>query len=123
MEKNRILVVEDEYLIGRNTQLSLEDMGYDVDMAMKADEAREKASKRMPHLVLMDIVLDKNQDGIELAREIIGTNEIPVIFLSGNVEAMNMESIRTFPKHACLSKPCDDFTLRKTVEAMLGITT
>ena len=65
----RLLVVEDESLVAKGLQHDLQTMGYQVPaIAASGEEALEKAAQTDPDLVLMDIVLKGNMDGIEVSR-------------------------------------------------------
>lgn len=67
----QILVVEDEYILAINLQEILESLGYAVvDIADSAEEAIQKAAKLRPNLVLMDICLQSEMDGIQAAEQI-----------------------------------------------------
>ena len=64
----RILIVEDEYILAVNLQEGLESLGYTVlDIADSAESAIEKAVELQPNLILMDIRLRGDRDGIEAA--------------------------------------------------------
>src|SRR5689334_21192543 len=80
----QILVVEDEYILAMNLQEILESLGYTVvDIADSASAAIDKASKLRPNLVLMDICLQSEMDGIQAAEQIWNHLQIPVIYVTG----------------------------------------
>ncbi len=86
--KPRILIVEDDEIIQLDLRLSLQDLGYMVvGSASSGVDAVSKTTELQPDLVLMDIRLRGDMDGIEAARQIQSTHNVPVIFLtaqSGN---------------------------------------
>ena len=83
METSRILIVEDEYIIAKDLQMSLENMGYTVcAIASSGEEAIERVEKEKPDLALMDIVLKGTMDGIEAAERIRSNFGTPLIFLT-----------------------------------------
>lgn len=81
MEKATVLVVEDEGIIARNLQHMLQRLGYAVPrVASSGEEAISLVDKLRPDLVLLDIVLGGQMDGIEAAELIRARYDIPVIF-------------------------------------------
>ena len=83
MPPHRILAVEDEGIVALDIQAKLEDMGYRVpNIVSSAEDAIETARRLRPDLVLMDIQLKGELDGIDAA-ETIGTElGIPVVYLT-----------------------------------------
>ena len=79
--KSKILVVDDEKPIAEILQFNLEKEGYEVICAYDGDEAVEKAFTESPHLVLLDIMLPK-QDGLEVCRQIRTKLDIHIIMLT-----------------------------------------
>ena len=80
---DKILVVEDETVIAMELELQLKKMGYDVvGRAGSGVGAIEKATELHPDLILMDIVMPGGMDGIGASKQIISTQNIPVIFLT-----------------------------------------
>ena len=84
MDKPRILVVEDEFIVAFEMKAALEGMGYTVcGMVNSGEEAIECAEREQPNLVLMDVSLKGEMDGIEAARHIRARLGIRTAFLSG----------------------------------------
>ncbi|MEA1934410.1 MAG: response regulator [Thermodesulfobacteriota bacterium] len=82
MTETRILVVEDEGIIAKDIQKSLQNLGYHVSsIASSGEEAIKKAEDDRPDLVLMDIVLKNEMDGIETAGQLRFRFNIPVIYI------------------------------------------
>jgi CheY-like chemotaxis protein len=87
----KILLVEDESKEAMDIKRTLEFFGYDVPyVASNGEEAVEKALSIMPDLILMDIVLMGDSDGIEVASKIKELN-IPVIYLTAHSEESTIE--------------------------------
>ena len=81
IESATILVVEDESIVAIDIQNILENLGYKVPaIADTGNEAIQKADESKPCLVLMDIRLKGEIDGIEAAEQILSRFDIPVIF-------------------------------------------
>jgi PAS domain S-box-containing protein len=87
-DNRRILLVEDEVLIGIATAQSLEDESFAVTTATSGEKAVSlvKESPGAFDLILMDIDLGRGMDGTEAASEILKIRNIPVIFLSSHTE-------------------------------------
>ena len=80
MEPAKIMVVEDEGIIAQDIKNCLENLGYVVpEVVYTGKEAIEKAESVRPDLVLMDIVLKGEMDGIETAAEIRDRFSIPIV--------------------------------------------
>jgi CheY-like chemotaxis protein len=83
MSKANILIVEDEQIIALDIQNSLEDSGYVVvGRADRGDDAIKKTGELQPDLILMDINIKGEMDGIEAAERIRTQFNLPVIFLT-----------------------------------------
>lgn len=95
----RILVVEDEYIIAMNLQENLESLGYTViDIVDTAETAIVKANELRPNLILMDICLLGEMDGIQAAEQIWSSLKIPSIYVTGNSDKSTVERASvTFP--------------------------
>jgi CheY-like chemotaxis protein len=79
MKTPRIMIVEDEYIIAKDIQTSLENMGYAVSAIVSSGEAAiAKAESEKPDLVLMDIILKGTMDGIQAAEQIRSKFGIPL---------------------------------------------
>src|SRR5215469_11469710 len=77
----RILVVEDDFLVATEIEMVLSSAGFDVTgIAVSADEAVELARSRKPGLLVMDVRLAGERDGVEAAVEIFRTLGIRCIF-------------------------------------------
>jgi CheY-like chemotaxis protein len=116
----RILIVEDERLIGAELRRRLQRMGYAVvGLVASGEEAIAQAQRLRPALVLMDIRLRGLMDGIEAAQHIRGRWDIPVVFMSAYTTVEIIEHIwRTGPA-GYLSKPFFESQLRLAVERAL----
>jgi CheY-like chemotaxis protein len=81
----RILIVEDEILVGMMLKKKIEDFGYHVvDIATSGEEAVVMAENQKPDLLFMDVSLPGDLDGIEAAKMIKEQQDVPVIFFTGN---------------------------------------
>ncbi len=118
-ERPRILIVEDEIITAMDLTAQLSDKGYlVVDTVTNGQEAIQKAELFRPDLVLMDIVLSGELDGISVA-EHIHDLDIPVVFLSAYTDDTTVErAIKTSP-YGYLPKPYQIDELYSTLETVL----
>jgi len=80
----RVLIVEDEVLVGMMLARKLEAAGLSVcDVVGTGEEAVEAVAREMPGVLLMDVSLGGEMDGIEAARLIRGRFDVPVVFFTG----------------------------------------
>lgn len=87
--RSRVLIIEDEPLIAMHLEQIVEDMGHDVAaMAMTHKDAIAKAHAVQPELVLADIQLADGSSGLEAAREILESFDVPVIFITAYPERL-----------------------------------
>ena len=78
-----IMLVEDEIIVAADVKNRLESMGYDVlGIFDTGEEAIQKAGELRPNLILMDIVLKGELDGIDAAQKIRELYDIPIIYLT-----------------------------------------
>ncbi|CAN5645018.1 hypothetical protein BH10PSE5_BH10PSE5_03970 [soil metagenome] len=116
-----ILIVEDEFLIAEGLRLQVEEMGHVVcALAATADEAIAAAQTHRPRVVLMDMRLRGEKDGVDAALAIYDTVGSKVIFITGSREPATMERIQTDHPAAVLFKPLSDRQLRNTLEEVLA---
>jgi PAS domain S-box-containing protein len=116
MTEVKILLVEDESIEAMDIKRTLESFGYDVPyIALSGEEAVEKALSIMPDLILMDIILKGDNDGIEAATQIKELN-IPVIYLTAHSEASTIERAKLTEPYGYIIKPYDSNELKYAIE-------
>lgn len=112
----KILVVEDEMIIGAKLSMYLTDMGYEVTgLIPRAEEALLYLKESRPDMVLLDIRLKGAMDGIELAG-ILQERDIPVIFLTANSDDATFDQAKMTSPYAFLSKPVEKRELKRVLE-------
>ena len=120
MNYAQILIVEDEVFIATGLQSKLEHFGYTVcGIASSGEEAIEKAIESHPDLVLMDIVLKGEMDGIEAARRIRDQFQIPVIYLTAYGDDKILDRAKTTEPFGYLLKPFNERELQISIEICL----
>jgi DNA-binding NarL/FixJ family response regulator len=104
-----ILIVEDERILAVSLKLDLQDSGYEVvGIASNGDDAIELIKSKTPSLVLMDISINGDKNGIDTAHEINLFSNIPVIFLTGETDEATVTRARLCPNcRGYLQKPVD----------------
>jgi CheY-like chemotaxis protein len=83
MKKIKILIVEDEYIISLTLKNIFVASGYDATVVTSGAEAITYAEKEKPDVVIMDVSLNGQLDGIEAARMIKAKFGLPIIFMTG----------------------------------------
>ena len=117
MAKEQILIVEDEFIVARDIQNCLKNMGYAVaDVTSTGEQAIQKAAIARPDLVLMDINLAGDMDGIAATQEIRRRFNIPVVYLTSYADEDTLARAKTTEPYGYIVKPFDDAELRAVVE-------
>ena len=120
MNKQCILVVEDERLVARDIAMRLKELGYEtLGPAGTAEEALELAARQRPDLVLMDTHLGSAMDGIAAALALRAQWGISCIFMSGFDIAEQLARAQQAEPVGYLEKPFEEYELRNMVAAAL----
>ena len=115
-QHTQILIVEDERIIARDLQQTLQELGYDAwGVASSAQEAITLASERIPDIVLMDIRLKGATDGIETAAVLRERFNVPIIFLTAHADAATLNRAKRVEPHGYLVKPVKTDELRSAM--------
>lgn len=116
-EKIKILIVEDEMIIGANIALQLSSLGYDViGIIPRAEEVLPKIRENTPDILLLDIYLKGDLDGIELAHIIQKEFKIPIIYLTANADDAHFNRAKATNPYAFISKPFKKLDLQHAIE-------
>lgn len=114
-----VLVVDDEFLIAQGLCLQVEDMGLPVcATAATAEEAVAAALEHRPMVVLMDVRLQGELDGVDAALAIHEHVGSKLIFVTGSREPATLDRISLDHPSAVLFKPVSDRQLRMTIEGV-----
>ena len=112
-----ILVVEDESIVGLDIQTRLQRLGYDVpEVVASGEEALVQVEALKPDLVLMDIMLEGEMDGIQTADLVRGRYDIPVVFLTAYSDESTLDRAKITSPYGYLLKPFKDRELYTTIE-------
>jgi CheY-like chemotaxis protein len=120
MAKPGILVVEDEEILALDLKMIIEDSGWRLTgIVSSGEDAINGMRKNRPDLVLMDIKLEGGMDGIEAAEKIREEFDIPLVFITGNVDRNTVERAKKVGPAGFISKPLDMNKLTEMVEKIL----
>jgi len=121
MPRIRVLVVEDGNIITRDLLFCLKSLGYVVSaVASSGEEAVKKAEKIHPDVILMDIALKGDMDGIEASEKIYNRFNIPVVYLTAFSKRGVLERVKTNHSRYIIVKPFDVWELQNSIEQALG---
>ena len=120
MSKVKVLVVEDESIVSKDIQHSLKRLGYIVSGATATGEKSvDLAANEKPHIVLMDIMLKGDMNGIEAAEIIKREHNIPVIFLTAYADEATLEKAKITEPYGYIIKPFKEIDLHTSIEMAL----
>ena len=113
----RILIVEDEMVIGANISLQLSKLGYEVTgIVPRGEEALVHVRENQPDIVLLDIQLKGSIDGIQTAEMMQKERDIPVIYLTANGDDAHFNRAKATHPYAFISKPYKNLDLKRAIE-------
>lgn len=116
----KLLIVEDEGVVAWHIQEALENLGHTVVASVSSGKkAIEIAAETKPDLVLMDIRLKGDIDGIEAAQEINNRFNTPIIYLTAYADDNTLERALTTNPSGYVIKPFQEKELRTTIEIAL----
>jgi len=120
MAKTQILVVEDEGIVAEDIKKSLQALGYGVSgVVPSGEEAIKEVKENKPDLVLMDIVLKGEINGIDAADQIRFRFNIPVIYLTAYADEKTLERAKITEPFGYIIKPFEERELHTTIETAL----
>lgn len=120
MKKTKILLVENENIVARDIENMLIGLGYDVfPVPSSGKEAVEMAEKLHPDLVLMDIRLQGEIDGVEAASLIYREFNIPIVYLTAYADEITMERAKLTESFGYILKPFEERELQTSIEIAL----
>ncbi|MHC1744177.1 MAG: response regulator [Syntrophobacteraceae bacterium] len=120
MKPARVLIVEDEAIVAMDIADRLSGMGYELaGQTANGELALTLAKEQKPDLVLMDIRLQGDMDGVTAAEAIRHQFRVPVIFLTAYSEETTLHRAKRTEPFGYILKPFDDRELRSTIEIAL----
>jgi CheY-like chemotaxis protein len=128
MEKATILIVDDDPDITEAMKVVLERKNYEVNSATSVEQAMESLKKKLPDVMILDVMMETPQDGFTLARELKQDEKyknIPILMLTGVQDKMGIDFSSAagdetwLPVEEYLSKPVKPDILLKKIESLL----
>lgn len=119
MEETKVLIVEDEVIVADDLRITLESRGYGVAVASSGEDALQQVAEMGPDLVLMDIGLRGDLDGIETAEQIHTHFDIPVIFVTAYADDERAQRAKVTEPFGYVLKPFDGRELHLTMQMAL----
>ncbi|MEG4036582.1 response regulator [Microcoleus sp. S36b_A4] len=120
MNPIQILVVEDEVIVAQDIAGRLKKLGYSVTATVSSgEEAIQKAIENPPDLVLMDIVLKGDMDGVTAADKIRTNRNVPTIFLTAYADDQTLQRAKLTDPFGYIIKPFQQNDLRVAIEIAL----
>ncbi|MGE5350815.1 MAG: response regulator [Acidobacteriota bacterium] len=120
MDKEKVLVVEDEAIVALDIKFRLKQLGYRIQgVVSNGDDCLKKIEENCPDLILMDIVIKGNYDGVTLASMIREKYNIPIIYLTSHSDEATIDRAKKTSPYGFIIKPFDLKDLRTTIEIAL----
>lgn len=116
----KILIVEDELIVAENLKMVLQKLGYEiVGVVHSGEEVMQQVATTNPDLILIDIMLQGEIDGITVAEKIHQQFQYPVIFTTAYTDDDTIERAKQSHPYAYLIKPFQIIDLKTTIEITL----
>ena len=117
----KIFIVEDEMIIAANISLQLSKLGYEISgIVSRGEDAILHIKENKPDIILLDIQLKGELDGIETAKLILKEQVIPIIYLTANVDDAHFKRAKGTKPHAFISKPFKKLDLQHAIELTIN---
>jgi two-component system, response regulator PdtaR len=115
--KKKIVILEDEIIIALDLKHRLENLGYDVPhTAFNGSDALKLTGQTDPDLVLMDIQLNGEMDGIKVAQQIRSLYNIPFIYITGSHDSSLLKKAKETGPVGFINKPFDDIEINNALK-------
>ena len=116
-ENVKILIVEDDMIIGAKISMQLTNLGYEVTgIIPRGEEAIVHVTQNKPDIVLLDINLKGDLDGIETATKMQETANIPIIYVTANTDEATFNRAKETRPYAFIGKPIKNLDLQRAIE-------
>ena len=113
----KILIVEDELIIASDIEMILTEAGYEVTgIATNYDDALQSIETNKPDLILLDINLESDADGVILAEEINKKYQIPFIYLTSNTDPLTVNRVKRTNPAGFIVKPFNEKEILTNIE-------
>jgi DNA-binding LytR/AlgR family response regulator len=120
-EKTKILIVEDEMIIAANISLQLTQLGYEVTgIIPRGEDALLHIEDNKPDILLLDINLKGKLDGIETAEAMQKNHNIPIIYLTANIDDAHFNRAKQTHPFGFIAKPFKKLDLQRAIELAIS---
>ncbi|MBF0317527.1 MAG: response regulator [Nitrospirae bacterium] len=120
MAQTRIMIVEDEWIIAANLKEMLQGLNYEVcSVVFSGEDAVKRAEDDRPDIILMDILLRGEMDGIEAAENITAFLNIPIVYLTSYTDDKTLQRAKATDPFGYIIKPFEKRELRIIIEMAL----
>lgn len=117
----KILVVEDEMIIAAKISMQLTSLGYEVTGILpRGEQAIQQVKENKPDIILLDINLRGQLDGIQTALQIQQFAQIPIIYLTANSDEVTFNRAKPTKPYAFISKPFKQLDLQRAIELTIS---
>ena len=117
MSKVRVFIVEDDVIHASRLEMYLDEMGYGLaGTASNAGEALNMIAATKPDLLLVDIHLEGDRDGIQLIEKLYQKRVVPAIFITSFADKATIDRAKVTHPYAYIVKPYDQATLQAAIE-------
>lgn len=121
MIRPKILIVEDELLIAKDISLILEKEGYDTRFGISTvDEAINALAEEEFVMVLIDINLSDNSDGVILGAHLLKKDTLPFVYITSHSDNVTIDRIKDTRPHGIIIKPFKPIDIKSTVSVILS---
>lgn len=116
-----ILIVEDDMIIAANLSIQLTSLGYEVSGILpRGEEAISHVNAYSPSIVLMDVNLKGALTGIDTAKAIQKSSNVPIIYLTANNDDITFEKAKETHPKAFITKPFNKLSLQRTIALVVA---
>ncbi len=116
----KVLIVEDDRLIAENSAIMLRTLGYEVsNICNNSEDALESLKTDQPDIVLIDILLKGDDDGISFASQIRKNFEIPFVYVTATSDKSILERAKVTSPYGYIIKPFNERDLHSNIEMAL----
>lgn len=120
MGKIKVLIVEDDRLIAENSTIMLHTLGYDVcEICSNSEDAIREIESNRPDIVLIDILLSGDQDGISFADNLRNIHDLPFVYVTATSDEVILERAKLTSPYGYIIKPFNGRDLHSNIEMAL----
>ncbi len=115
--RKKVLIVEDERIIAEDIKSCLLNFDYEVlEIVSNGEDAIVSTALLKPDLILMDIKIEGSLDGIQTAKRILKSHDLPIVYLTANADEATVERAKETKPYGYLTKPFEEAELYATLQ-------